>query len=203
MYTKRLTYLLTMLWLLTACVTINIYFPAAQAQEAAEKIVEDILSGSEGRTPQPLPATPDEQSSNALPAYAELAGRLLDLIVPPVQAAPNFSVDSPQIRKIQAALKNRHSSLKPFYNSGAIGFTRTGTVAIRDDSKVPLKQRGQLKQLIAAENQDRNALYKAIAVANGHPEWQDEVRSTFADTWIQQASPGWWYQNAKGQWVKK
>jgi len=204
MHTKPFTPLLMIVWWLSACVTINIYFPAAQAQEAAEKIVEDILSGSEERrAPTPAPTRRDEQSSAALPVFGELAGRLLNFLVAPVHAAPNFSVDSPEIRKIQASLKNRHSSLKPFYASGAIGFAKDGTVAVRDDSKVPLKERGRLKGLVTAENQDRNALYRAIAVANGHPEWERDVRQTFAETWVQQASTGWWYQNPKGQWVKK
>lgn len=203
MKATRVTPLLTVVWLLSACVTINIYFPAAQAQEAAEKIVEDILSGSDKDAPPPVRPDQDRQSSLDRPVYERLAGRLLDLLVPPVRAAANFSVDSPEVRKIQASMKNRHGSLKPFYDGGAIGYTRDGSIAIRDDSKVPLKQRGQLKQLVTAENNDRDALYKAIAKANGHPEWEKDVRQTFANTWVQEASPGWWYQNAQGQWVKK
>ena len=203
MKTTPVTPLLAVLWALSACVTINIYFPAAQAQEAAEQIVEDILSGSEKTAPSVAPA-PDKQSSAERPVYVELANRMLDFLVAPVQAAtPNFSVDSPEIRKIQASMKNRHGALKPFYDSGAIGYTKDGLVAVRDDSQVPLKQRGQLKGLVAADNKDRAALYKAIAKANAHPEWEQDVRQTFAGTWVQQASPGWWYQNPQGQWVKK
>ena len=203
MNAKPVTPLFAALWLLSACVTINIYFPAAQAQEAAEKIVEDILSGSEQGAPPAVGPAQDKQSSRDVSGYARIAGRLLDLLVPPVQAAPNFSVDSPEVRKIQASMKNRHGSLRPFYDGGAIGYARDGSVAVRDDSRVPLKQRGQLKQLVAAENKDRDALYKAIAKANGHPEWEKDVRATFANTWVQEASPGWWYQNAQGQWVQK
>lgn len=35
--------MLATLFFLAACVTINIYFPAAQAEEAAGRIVDDIL----------------------------------------------------------------------------------------------------------------------------------------------------------------
>ena len=54
---------------------------------------------------------------------------------------------------------------------------------------------------LAAENNDRNALYAEIANVNGHPEWQAEIRSTFAQRWIQRAQPGWWVQS--GGWKQK
>ncbi len=38
-----MVFLFSMLLTLTACVTINVYFPAAQAEAAAERIVDDIL----------------------------------------------------------------------------------------------------------------------------------------------------------------
>jgi hypothetical protein len=43
--------LLATLLLLAACVTINIYFPAAEAEEAAEKIVKDVLGNAVKVTP--------------------------------------------------------------------------------------------------------------------------------------------------------
>jgi len=45
--------------LLAACVTINIYFPAAEAAKAADKIIDEVwqLKGGEaGATPQVAPA---------------------------------------------------------------------------------------------------------------------------------------------------
>ena len=195
----RITPTLGLFWLLSACVTINIYFPAAEAQEAAEQIVEDILSGAAEEVPAGEP-----QSGLSSAPGVRLVGRMLDFLVPPAQAAsPNFLVDTPEIRKLQASMKSRHGSLKGFYDSGVIGFTGDALVAVRDDSKVGLKQRTQLKKLVAAENADRNAMYKAIAKANGHPEWEPDVRKTFARTWIEQAASGWWYQNAAGKWQQK
>ena len=114
---------------------------------------------------------------------------LLDILIPPAEAAaPNFDADTPLVRKLQAAMKQRNAQLMPFYASGAIGFTQDALLDIHDLSAVPLKQRGQLKNLIAAENNDRNQLYKEIARANGHPEWEKDIRATFAKTWISKAS---------------
>ena len=189
------------LLLLTACVTINIYFPAAQAREAAEKIVDDIL-GDEAKPPVPAK---DDQSMQFTPIHQGYALNLLGWFIPTAEAAsvPQFDADTPAIRKLQAAMKQRHSQLKPFYENGAIGFTQDALVGIRELSAVPLKQRGELKNLLEAENKDRNQLYQEIARANGHPEWEKDVRTTFSNTWISGAAKGWWYQNAKGTWVQK
>jgi uncharacterized protein YdbL (DUF1318 family) len=100
------------------------------------------------------------------------------------------------------AMQQRHAQLAPLYGSGAVGLARDGTVAVRDASSVPLARRGQLNALIAAENADRAALYREIARANGHPEWEADVRSTFAKRWVERAQPGWWVQGAGG-WTRK
>jgi uncharacterized protein YdbL (DUF1318 family) len=67
---------------------------------------------------------------------------------------------------------------------------------------VPLKDRQGINALVAAENADRNALYKEIAAGNGHPEWRGDIQGTFAGRWIDKAQGGWYYQNDSG-WAKK
>jgi hypothetical protein len=195
---KRLSTLLIAVALVSACVTINIYFPASQAEEAAEKIVDDILG-------KPLPKEGDKGAARATETlFLAAAGTLLDLAVPRAEAAqPDFNADTPEIRRIQAQMKDRHQDLAPFYGAGAIGFDRDARVAIRDQQAVSLKDRNRLKQLVDAENRDRGALYAAIARANGHPEWEPQVRETFAGTWVKKASKGWWYQDASGRWRQK
>lgn len=43
--------------LLAGCVTINIYFPAAAAEKAADKIIDDVWQLKPGETaPKPAPA---------------------------------------------------------------------------------------------------------------------------------------------------
>jgi uncharacterized protein YdbL (DUF1318 family) len=189
------------LLILAACVTINIYFPAAEAREAAEKIVDDIL-GEDAKKAAPVE---DDQALHFDVNGPDYTLNLLGLLIPQAQAAakPKFDADTPAVRKLQAAMKQRHAQLKGFYQSGAIGFNQKALVGIRDLGAVPLKQRGQLKNLVNAENRDRNQLYKEIARANGHPEWEKDVRETFSKTWISNAAKGWWYQNSSGAWVQK
>ncbi len=117
-------------------------------------------------------------------------------------AQGNLEINTPAITALQQSMQQRHAQLAPLYASGAVGLARDGTVALRDASSVPLAQRGQINGLIAAENADRAALYREIARANGHPEWEADVRATFAQRWIDRAQPGWWVQGGGG-WVKK
>jgi len=118
-------------------------------------------------------------------------------------AAADIEINSPAVASIRASMHARHEQLKPLYASGAVGLTRDGLVGMHDATAVPLKDRQNANALIAAENGDRNALYKEIANANGHPEWEAEVRNTFALRWAQKAPAGWWYQDAGGAWLQK
>lgn len=115
----------------------------------------------------------------------------------------NIEIDTPAIASIKRSMQQRHSQLEAYYTSGAIGLTRDGLVSMRDANSVPLAARQSVNGLIAAENQDRNALYREIARANSHPEWETDIRSTFGQRWIELARPGWWYQDADGAWARK
>jgi len=121
----------------------------------------------------------------------------------PALAAADLEINTPAISSLKQGMQQRHGELSGFYDSGAVGLTRDGLVAVHDPAAAPLAQRQAMNGLVAAENQDRQALYREIARANGHPEWEAEVRDTFAQRWISKAAPGWWYQNPSGAWAKK
>lgn len=118
-------------------------------------------------------------------------------------AAADLEINTPAIAALKNTMQARHARLAPHYTSGALGLTRDGNVAVRDASSVPLAERQSVNGLVSDENRDRASLYREIARANGHPEWEAEVRSTFAQRWIDKAASGWWVQNAGGVWVKK
>lgn len=185
--------------MLISCVTINIYFPAAAAEKAADRIIEDVW-GREN--PNQLQPTESEDSSSALKQNMPLAMQVLNWLVSPVQAEANLNINSPAINALQAKMKQRHDKLHPFYQTGAVGLTNNGMITLRDASAVPLKDRNTVNTLIAEENQDRKALYAEIARANGHPEWESDIQETFARRWISNAAKGWWYQQG-GNWQQK
>ena len=118
-------------------------------------------------------------------------------------AQGNLEVNTPAVAALQASMQKRHADLAPLFANGAIGLTRDGAVALREVNAVPLAQRQQVTGLIAAENQDRSALYREIARANGKPEWESEIRATFAQRWIDKAQGGWYFQNTAGAWTRK
>ena len=202
----RLSGLAMLTVFVAACVTINIYFPAAQAEQAAEAIVKEIMGAPAAPKPEAAPAgEKDKGAAVGRPGvFLRIASATLDVLVAPAWAgAPDFNIDTAEIRRLRAQMKARHPQMAPLYDTGAVGFTRSALVALRDPQAVPLKQRNQAKTLVDEENADRQGLYRAIAVANGHPEWEGQVRDTFATQWIQQARSGWWYQNGAGVWVHK
>ena len=205
MTTLRMPVLLALLVFVTACVTINVYFPAAAAQEAADRIINRVY-GSEGEGEKPAePAQPPAQpQSKADNAVMLVAVDVLNWLIPPAEAAtPDIDIKSPAIQGITAGMQARHPSLAPHYASGAIGMTRDGQIVARDLNSIPLRDRSKVQQLIADENKDRAALYSEIARANGHPEWGDEIRATFARRWVANAPGGWWYQDGSGGWKQK
>lgn len=186
-----------------ACVTINVYFPAAAAEKAADKIIDDIWGG-QGQAP----ANSDDKRGAIEPARAEdmllaAAHSVLNLLVPAAQAQADLNVSTPAIRQLTQSMEGRHARLKKYYDSGAIGLTRDGLVEVRDQNLVPLPERNSLRKLVADENADRANLYREIANANGHPEWEMDIRTTFAERWSSKAAAGWYYQDKDGAWKKK
>lgn len=183
---------------LAACVTINVYFPAAAAEKAADRIIEDIWG------PGQAPPAPE---GNEQTSIGETAGDFLvaalDFVIPAAQAQADIDVSSPAIRALTASMKGRASELEPYFNSGAIGLTSDGLVEIRDANAVPLADRNKLRKLVADENADRNSLYREIASANEHPEWEADIRATFAERWVANARAGWYHKSKAGVWTKK
>ncbi len=119
-----------------------------------------------------------------------------------VYAAADLEVNTPGVNAIKSSMQARHAQLAGYYANGAVGLSMDGMIELRDAGSVPLAARQTVNALIAAENQDRDALYAEIANANGHPEWKSEIRSTFAQRWIQLAQRGWWVMSNNG-WTQK
>jgi uncharacterized protein YdbL (DUF1318 family) len=202
MKTRLLAFPLLVL-VLSACVTINIYFPAAAAEEAARTIVRDVLQGDEADQQAPPTGEPSSKAPSTSPVLIAV-GYLLEGLVPSAHASQaDININTSAIRALRSSMQARQSQLAPFYRAGAIGFDNRGSVAVRDLGAVGLKDRNRLKKLVADENSDRSRLYREIAQANGHPEWEPEVRETFAKVWVQEALPGYWYQDAGGAWRQR
>ncbi len=191
--------MITLAVFVAACVTINVYFPEAAAIEAADRII-DKVRGEDSNAP-----SGDTQSRiGEQPVPLALAYRLSSFLVSDARAQDRIDFDRPSPEKtaLEDSLARRFPELKPYYDSGAIGLTDAGLIDFRDRGLIPLSERNRVVQLVAAQNSDWNALYAEIARLNGRPEWQDDIRRTFAERWIAKADRGWWYRE-DGQWKRK
>lgn len=201
---RKLVYviLISLAVTLVGCVTINVYFPEAAAQKAADQFIGNVLDGAgQTTTPVPKPQKPGSDGHGQPPS-----AMLLDLLIPAAYAAdtPNLRIQTSTTEAIRGRMHERfQGALGELLESGAVGFSNDGMVAMRDAAKVPLSQRAQANATVADENRDRTALYREVANANNHPEWEPQIRATFAKGWIERAHAGWYYQDAAGTWQKK
>ncbi|HET6803815.1 MAG TPA: YdbL family protein [Frateuria sp.] len=197
---RKLVYVLltTVMVALVGCVTINVYFPEAAAQKAADRFIGTVIDQGNAPAQDSKPAPQEHEP-------ARPSAMLLDLLVPAAYAdTPDIRVQTPATEAIRGRMRARfESTLQALLDAGAVGFTKDGLVAVRDAGKIALSQRAQANAAIADENRDRNALYREIARANGHPEWEAQIRQTFAKGWIERAHGGWYYQDAAGAWQRK
>jgi uncharacterized protein YdbL (DUF1318 family) len=181
----------------SACVTVNIYFPAAAVERAADQIVKETWGGGA----EPAKTAPQPQSSDRrVPAHiVSLAW------VSEAQAQEaDINVSNPAIRALKDSIKQRSGMIRPYMDRGNVGIAQDGMLAIRNSDGVDLKARADIKQLVDAENRDREALYAEIAKANGIPASNvPKIKSIFAKSWIDQAQTGWWIQDAGGNWRRK
>jgi uncharacterized protein YdbL (DUF1318 family) len=197
------TMLVASLLALAACVTINVYFPAAEAQQAAQEFVGKVI----GDSTKPAEEQKPEQPQHNSPSAAVQPGfNLMSLLISDANAAEgvDITIRTPAIQAIQDRMADRfQSSLKANFDSGALGFGNDGLIVVRDATKIGLKDRVSVNQQVADDNRDRKAVYREIAVANNHPEWEKQIRDTFAQQWVAQAHAGWWYQSGDGAWKQK
>lgn len=196
---------------LAGCVTINVYFPKAAAEKAAGQFIGSVIDAgtpdaAQDKSAQPASTDDQSKSQNDDSHGQPLAARVLNFLVPAAYAAdtPNLRIHTPNVDAIHTRMRQRYKqSLQKLLDEGVVGFTHDGLVAVRDASSIALPKRAAVNSAVAAENRDRKALYREIANANGHPDWEAKIRGIFADLWIKKAHNGWYYQSANGAWKRK
>lgn len=104
------------LGLLISCVTINVYFPAAEAEKAADQVIKNVW---------------ERQTDSPTPSFDKFD--------------PNFKTSSPRSNALQAKMTQRHHKLKIYYNNGAIGLTNNAFIIVRSPIKIPLKKRNHVR----------------------------------------------------------
>ena len=171
-----------------ACVTINIYFPEATVKKAADEIVEDVR--------RPAEKEKDKGTDSVLSGSFSF--------VPAAHAQQETEVSSPAIRALKESLRARFPKLQPLFERGSLGEANNGFIEIREEAGLSLKEKADLRSLAKEENADRRSLYAEVAGAlNIESSQIPRIQKIFAESWIRNSQPGWWVQNEDGTWVKK
>ena len=124
-----------------ACVTVNIYFPAAAVERAADQIVKETWGGpAKPATPVPQPQSRSLFSRNRLLA--------LSFVSEAFAQDADINVTNPAIRALKESIKNRSNAIKPYMDRGNIGIAQDGLLAIRSADGLNLKERAEANQLI-------------------------------------------------------
>lgn len=197
---KKCRWLVVLLvMVLVSCVTINIYFPAAAVQKAAEQIVDEIRSGNEKQPVQPMP------KENPVDKKNEQQGFRINFIRPAEAAEKlNINVSTSTIRGLKKSMKKRFPKLIDAYQQGFFGEGLDGLLHLRQKNRLSLKKRARLNRLLKAENTDRQALYEEIVRANHlGDDAVSKVAAVFARTFREKAQSGWWIQDDKENWLQK
>src|SRR5690606_28264346 len=92
---------------LCACVTINVYFPAAEAREAAREFVENVI-GEDGQAQPPAATPPGEGEGDGGGMALRLAPFvLLGIGSAHAQSSPDITIRTPAIQAIQSRMESR------------------------------------------------------------------------------------------------
>ena len=176
-----------------SCITVNIYFPEAAVQKAADDIVDEIRKNNK--------EDEKKEKKKTFPLIGMGAGFLL---VPETLAQEETTVTTPKIRALKDSIRNRFDKLIPFFNEGRIGESNDGHVRVRSEDGLALQRKAVLRRLVKEENSDRNQLYLAVARAlEIKPNQVNRVKRIFARSWIRKAQVGWWIQTPEDNWIKK
>ena len=204
---KRVAVLTGMLFFaVVSCmvITVNIYFPEKEAEEAF-KILEKELMPPEDEKQEPKPDAKPESSIKfelVTSAYAQ-EPRLSEKIAEMVKKMPD-------VVNAYKEMGARIADLDKLRDNGALGIGNGGMLVFRDEELLTPDQ----KKLVSAENESRktiiNGMAKAIIRINRAPENEQNLKQVmpqavklFAAIRQEAAKKGWWIQSPDGNWSRK
>ncbi len=197
---KKTAQVLTLMTLFAfaACVTVNIYFPAAQVEKAAEDIVDDVYGTSQD------PAKTNGDSS-ALPSFlAMLAPSNAHAQSVTTSDIEGLKKSNSAIRGLKQSIAATHQKLIPYYNAGNIGIDNKGLLKFRSNDGLKVSDKANVRRLVAQDNKTRKELYAEVATSMNIPGSEiEKITNIFTDVWQKKAPAGWWIQDASGNWKQK
>lgn len=139
----------------------RIYIDIRHIEEQADKFLDYVEGKSETLPSFSAPA--DDQSSR----LSFIPTHFAALFSSGVVYAQELKDDSPLVKQIADAMKARHPELEALKRTGGVGENNRGFVEVVDASKFASPEaENEAQRLVAAENEDRRALYKEVARLN-------------------------------------
>ncbi len=188
-------------WWCVSCVslTVNVYFPESEIEQAAEEIEERVRSGQgvEGLDNSYAPVPPRIKRYLAF-SFESLHAYAADDI--------NININTPVVKSIIKSRTKRFKELVPQLDSGVFGEGFEGYLVLRNKEGLNLKQMTEFKKIILEENADREKLYIEILRANNlgrDEEMVKRVGKLFAEAIQKKMKKGRWFQKDKDTWVQK
>jgi uncharacterized protein len=146
---------IAMFTVICARITVNVYFPAAEIEDAATKIEREVR-GEDPTSPQPGPPSQQPQSFRLYPlTWPKIWPRTWYVEVQwqtPTATAQGINIDitTPAIRSLIASRKRRYPSLEPLLDRCIVGENNHGLVDIRNLAGLSLQDKSRVKSLGAA-----------------------------------------------------
>jgi len=162
MKTLKMLYHGVVVLLVISCVTVNVYFPEAAVQAAADKFVEKVKEGA-GATEN---KQKNDKSSWLIPIFSV------------AYAEANISTNSPKIKALENQIIANYKMLFPHIQSGAIFETDNGYLQPRGDLDA------RTRSLLNQHNEDRKAVYQEILRFNNLPGGElSHIEKIFGRSW--------------------
>ncbi|HYF47868.1 MAG TPA: DUF1318 domain-containing protein [Planctomycetota bacterium] len=117
----------------------------------------------------------------------------------------DLNVKNLAIEKLRERMATRAGKVNGWKDKLAIGEEATGLINDRQLAGLSLSEKKEVRDLIAAENEDRYALFREIRIAHNIPESDlSKVAAAFSEAQRAAAAPGHMVQNPADQkWVAK
>jgi uncharacterized protein len=153
-----------------------------QIENQAEKVLDYV----EGRT-DTLPVLQPVGSKGSWPRDLIHALRPIQTVY-----AQELKDESPRVKQIAQSMRERHGELEAIKRQGAVGETNRGYVELRpSDALDDPEAKNAAQRLIAAENNDRKALYQEVARLNRDANVSVSlVETAYAMKRLERAKPG-------------
>lgn len=205
MKTRTKYLLVALIFIITSCVaiTVNIYFPEKDVQEAYKNLEKELMKTDQEENIE----KPEEKTESSIrfefiaTAYAQESG-LADKVSEIVKKMPD-------VVNAYNEMGKRLPEIDRLRDSGVVGEGNNGLLIEREGKLSP-----QDKKLVDMENENRktvmNGMAKAIIRVNRDRENEETMKKAmplaveqFAALRRDKAKKGWWIQDAKGNWDKK